>query len=157
MEGTRRHVALRRGRRGHRPRVRDARLRLLLDSHVLVWFATADRALAADVSAAIRDDDTVAAVSVASVWELEIKRAKGMLELPQDVGAQLSAADFDLLDVTLAHVVCAAELPPYHRDPFDRLLVAQARTEQFTLVTADGAVKRYDVPVMRARAGASAG
>lgn len=119
---------------------------------MLVWFATADRALAADVSAAIRDDDVVVAVSVASVWELEIKRAKGMLELPQDIGAQLNAADFDLLDVTLAHVVCAAELPSHHRDPFDRLLVAQARTERFTLVTADGSVKRYDVPILPARA-----
>lgn len=119
---------------------------------MLVWFATADRALAADVAAAIRDDNTVAAVSVASVWELEIKRAKGMLKLPQDVGAELNAAEFDLLDVTLAHVVCAAELPAHHRDPFDRLLVAQARRERLTLVTADGTLGRYDVPIMPARA-----
>ena len=125
---------------------------LLLDSHVLVWFATADRALAADVSAAIRDEDTAAAVSIASVWELEIKRAKGLLELPQDVGTQLDAAGFDLLDVTLAHVVCAAELPSHHRDPFDRLLVAQARTERLTLVTADRAIAAYDVRIMPARA-----
>lgn len=118
---------------------------------MLVWFATADRTLAADVSAAIRDDDTAAAVSVASIWELEIKRAKGLLDLPEDVGAQLNAADFDLLDVTLAHVVCAAELPFHHRDPFDRLLVAQARTERLTLVTADRAIERYDVPLMPAR------
>ena len=126
-------------------------MRLLLDSHVLVWFATADRTLAADVSAAIRDDDTAAAVSVASVWELEIKRAKGMLELPEEVGAQLNAAGFVLLDVKLAHVVRAAELPVHHRDPFDRMLVAQAQAEQLTLVTADAQIVRYDVPIMPAR------
>jgi PIN domain nuclease of toxin-antitoxin system len=89
----------------------------LLDTHVMVWFAAADPALAADVAAAIRDDANSAVVSVASVWELEIKRAKGTLAVPQDAGARLNPAGFDLLDVTLAHVVRAAELPAHHRDP----------------------------------------
>jgi PIN domain nuclease of toxin-antitoxin system len=124
----------------------------LLDSHVMVWFAAANPALAADVAAAIRDDANSAVVSVASVWELEIKRAKGMLTVPQDAGARLNAAGFDLLDVTLTHVVRAAELPSHHRDPFDRMLVAQAQAECLTLVTADAAIERYDVPLMSARA-----
>jgi PIN domain nuclease of toxin-antitoxin system len=124
----------------------------LLDSHVMVWFAAADPALAADVATAIRDDANSAAVSVASVWELEIKRAKGMLAVPQDAGVRLNAAGFDLLDVTLTHVVRAAELPSHHRDPFDRMLVAQAQAEGLTLVTADAALERYDVPLMPARA-----
>jgi PIN domain nuclease of toxin-antitoxin system len=127
-------------------------LRLLLDSHVMVWFVAADPVLAADVAAAIRDDANSAVVSVASVWELEIKRAKGLLAVPHDAGARLNTAGFDLLDVTLTHVVRAAELPAHHRDPFDRMLVAQAQTEQLTLVTADAALERYDVPLMPARA-----
>jgi PIN domain nuclease of toxin-antitoxin system len=127
-------------------------LRLLLDSHVMVWFAAADPALAADVAAAIRDDANSAAVSVASVWELEIKRAKGMLAVPQDTGVRLNTAGFDLLDVTLTHAVRAAELPSHHRDPFDRMLVAQAQAEGLTLVTGDAALDAYDVPIMPARA-----
>jgi len=127
-------------------------LRLLLDSHVMVWFAAADPVLAADVVAAIRDDANLAVVSVASVWELEIKRAKGMLAVPRDAGSRLNAAGFDLLDVTLTHVVRAAELPAHHRDPFDRMLVAQAQAEGLMLVTADAALERYDVQILPARA-----
>lgn len=127
-------------------------MRLLLDSHVIVWFAAANPVLAADVAAAIGDDGNSAVVSAASVWELEIKRAKGMLAVPQDAGPRLNAAGFSLLDVTLTHVVRAAELPSHHRDPFDRMLVAQAQAEDLTLVTADTALERYDVPLMPARA-----
>jgi PIN domain nuclease of toxin-antitoxin system len=127
-------------------------LKLLLDSHVLVWFAAADPTLASEAKRAILDDANAAIVSVASVWELELKRAKGTLRVPQDAGARLNPAGFELLDVTLPHVVRAAELPPHHRDPFDRLLIAQAQAEGLTLVTADAALERYDVPIMRARA-----
>lgn len=127
-------------------------MRLLLDSHVLLWFAQDDPALSSEVARIIRDEASLAVVSVASVWELEMKRVKGMLGVPADMGARLNPAGFDLLDVRLAHVVRAAELPAHHRDPFDRMLVAQAQTEQLTLVTADVAIERYDVPLMPARA-----
>jgi PIN domain nuclease of toxin-antitoxin system len=127
-------------------------LRLLLDSHVLLWFAQDSAALSSEVAHAIRDDASLAVVSVASIWELEMKRVKGMLDVPADMGARLNPAGFDLLDVSLSHVVRAAELPAHHRDPFDRMLVAQAQTEQLTLVTADTALERYDVPLMSARA-----
>ncbi len=126
-------------------------MNLLLDSHVLVWFATADPTLAGDAASAIVDDANAAIVSVATVWELELKRAKGTLRVPRDLGARLNPAGFELLDVTLPHVVRAAELPSHHRDPFDRLLVAQAQAEGLTLVTADGALHAYDVPILPAR------
>lgn len=124
----------------------------MLDSHVLLWFAQDDATLSSEVVRAIHDEAGRAVVSVASVWELEMKRAKGTLDVPADMGVRLNPAGFDLLDVTLTHVVRAAELPAHHRDPFDRMLVAQAQAEGLTLVTADTAIKRYDVPIMPARA-----
>lgn len=127
-------------------------MKLLLDSHVLLWFAATDAALAPEVDAAIVDDANQVLVSTASVWELEIKRRKGTLVTPADAGAQLNRGGFELLDVKLDHVVRAAELPPHHGDPFDRMLVAQAQSERAVLVTGDAALERYDVPVMRARA-----
>lgn len=127
-------------------------MRLLLDSHVLLWLASGDPSLAPDAAAAILDDTNEALVSVASVWELEVKRAKGLLTVPQDLGARLDPAGFDLLDVKLGHVVRAAQLPLHHRDPFDRMLVAQAQTEGAVLVTGDSALERYDVTLMPARA-----
>ena len=126
-------------------------MRLLLDSHVLLWLASGDPSLGSDATAAILDDANEALVSVASVWELEIKRAKGLLQIPQDLGAKLNPAGFELLDVTLGHVVRAAELPLHHRDPFDRMLVAQAQTEVAVLVTNDEALRAYDVSLMPAR------
>jgi PIN domain nuclease of toxin-antitoxin system len=127
-------------------------LKLLLDSHVLLWLAQDDSALSSHVVHAIRDEASLAVVSVASVWELEMKRVKGMLDVPADMGARLNPAGFELLDVTLTHVVRAAELPVHHRDPFDRMLVAQAQAEGLTLVTADAAIECYDVALMPARA-----
>ena len=127
-------------------------MKLLLDSHILMWLASADAALGADARDAIFDDGNRAVVSVASVWELGIKRAKGLLQTPDDLGARLNAADFQLLDVRLDHVVRAAELPHHHGDPFDRMLVAQAQSEGAVLVTGDEALGAYDVPIMRARA-----
>jgi PIN domain nuclease of toxin-antitoxin system len=125
---------------------------LLLDSHVLLWFAAGDARLAREAVTAILDERNAKLVSVASIWELEIKRSKGQLAVPADLGARLNPAGFDLLDVTLDHVVRAAELPPHHRDPFDRMLVAQAQSASATLVTADGAIGAYDVPIMPAAA-----
>jgi PIN domain nuclease of toxin-antitoxin system len=127
-------------------------LRLLLDSHVLLWFAATDPSLATDVDAAILDGANQVLISVASVWELEVKRRKGTLQTPTDVAGHVNSAGFDLLEIGLDHVVRAAELPSHHRDPFDRLLVAQAQSERAVLVTGDAALERYDVPIMRARA-----
>ena len=127
-------------------------MRLLLDSHVLLWLAGGDERLAPAAAAAIFDDANEVLVSVASIWELELKRAKGLLDVPHDLGARLNPAGFDLLEIALPHVVRAAELPPHHRDPFDRMLIAQAQTEGAVLVTGDAAIERYDVPLMPARA-----
>lgn len=121
---------------------------LLLDTHVLLWALTDDPRLSPRARAAISDGRTRLLVSAVSAWEMTIKSQLGKLRVPTDLPAQLVALHADPLDISITHCLAVAELPPYHSDPFDRLLVAQARTERLTLVTHDALVQRYDVPVL---------
>jgi PIN domain nuclease of toxin-antitoxin system len=125
-------------------------VRLLLDTHVLLWWLADDRQLSAAAAAAIDDGRNAALVSAASIWEIEIKRAKGALSAPDDIVEQVEGARFDLLPISAAHARDAGRLPRHHDDPFDRMLVAQAAAEDATLVTSDGAVAGYGVPVLTA-------
>jgi PIN domain nuclease of toxin-antitoxin system len=90
-------------------------------------------------------ESPVVYVSAASTWEIEIKRAIGKLEAPDDLEVALVASQFTDLPMTVAHSIEAARLPRHHDDPFDRMLVAQANTEGLTLVTSDRRLKSYDV------------
>ncbi len=87
-------------------------------------------------------------VSVVCAWEMRIKSALGKLTMPDDLPAQLIAARFEPLPITLAHALAAGALPPHHRDPFDRMLVAQAQLEGLTLVTHDARMRPYDVTML---------
>lgn len=87
-------------------------------------------------------------VSAATIWELSIKQAAGRLEPPEDLVVGVAALGFDEVPVEYRHAVAAAQLPLHHRDPFDRMLVAQAVVEGLTLVTRDRRIRRYDVPVL---------
>jgi PIN domain nuclease of toxin-antitoxin system len=126
-------------------------MRLLLDSHVFVWAKTAPENLSDAATAAIIDPDNEVFVSLATAWELWIKHAKKPIAgfasvLDGGAAAFLAAAqgsDIRLLDITLKHAESAAALPPIHRDPFDRMLIAQATVDQLTLVSADPAIARY--------------
>ena len=125
-------------------------MRLLLDTHVLLWWLADDDRL----SAAAREAVNVAAevrFSVASVWEIAIKRALGRLEVPEDYLEAVDASNIRLLPITGPHAEAAGALPRHHDDPFDRMLVAQAWTEELTLVTADRRLPDYSVPVLLAR------
>ena len=125
-------------------------MKLLLDTHVLLWWTAGADRLATPAADAIRDPGNAALVSAASVWEIEIKRAKGLLTTPDDLLDQVAASDFDLLAIDARHATAAARLPAHHRDPFDRLLVAQAVAEGAALVTADRALAAYGVPILAA-------
>jgi PIN domain nuclease of toxin-antitoxin system len=92
-------------------------------------------------------------VSAASVWEIEIKRARGRLKAPEDVLGMVHDAGFSRLQITFEHALEAGRLPPIHRDPFDRMLVAQARLEGMTLATADARIRLYDVQVLEVARG----
>jgi PIN domain nuclease of toxin-antitoxin system len=123
-------------------------VRLLLDSHVFLWWKMRDPRLSPIVMGAIADATEVY-VSSATAWELGLKVSLGKLRLPETVEEGVSAAGFHELPVTFAHTRIAVSLPPLHHDPFDRMLVAQARCESLTLVTHDDRILLYEVPVLR--------
>jgi PIN domain nuclease of toxin-antitoxin system len=125
-------------------------MRLLLDSHVIVWWALFPGRLRAGTREAIIAPDNEIFVSAASICELGLKIARQKLRLPADYASHLLAHGFDELPVSIAHAGRAITLPPLHGDPFDRLLVAQALEEGLVLVTGDQAVIRYDVPTLEA-------
>jgi PIN domain nuclease of toxin-antitoxin system len=127
-------------------------LRLLLDSHVVLWLATLDPILPRETVDRLVDDANDVLISAASIWELEIKSAKGRLTAPPDLLDRVEEAGFRLIDVTPDNALDAARLPRHHGDPFDRMLVAQAQAEAAVLVTHDDTLAAYDVPVMRAGA-----
>ena len=125
-------------------------MRLLLDTHALLWSLAAPERLDPDARQAIEDARSAVLVSAASVWEMAIKAALGKLTTPDDLDDQLRLNRFDVLPITLAHARAVEHLPPLHRDPFDRMLVVQAQVEGLTLVTRDRLVQQYAVPWMRA-------
>ena len=125
-------------------------MKLLLDSHVVVWWSVYPGRLRAGTRAAIVSADNEVFLSAASVWELGLKIARGKLALPEDYAPRLLAHGFDELAVSIAHAARATTLPPLHGDPFDRLLIAQALEEGLMLVTSDQAILRYDVPTLEA-------
>jgi PIN domain nuclease of toxin-antitoxin system len=122
-------------------------LSLLLDTHVVLWWLTDDPTLPDDIKARL-DDEPAVYVSAATVWEVAIKQAIGKLGGPSDLPELVLASGFKELPITAAHAITAGRLPMVHRDPFDRILVAQASCENMTLVTRDGNCQKYDVDVL---------
>ena len=123
--------------------------KLLLDTNVFLWWRMDDARLGAAARSAIQAAEMVF-VSSASAWEAAIKQAIGRLDLPEPLSQGAAASGFEMLPVTFAHAEAAGALPLHHTDPFDRMLVAQAQVEELVLVTADGVLSRYAVPILRA-------
>lgn len=118
-------------------------MKLLLDTHVYLWSRTEPSRLAAKERAALRDPGNELFLSVASAWEIEIKRGIGKLDAPDDWMERTEEFGVKWLPVRAEHVRALRLLPPIHRDPFDRILVAQSRIENILLVTHDPFVRRY--------------
>ena len=118
---------------------------LLLDTHALLWWLANDLRLGPRARAAIIEPDREVLVSVASLWEARIKQTLGKLELPEGFRSAIAEQGFRELAVRGDHTDELARLPMHHRDPFDRLLVAQARHDALTLVTSDERIAMYDV------------
>lgn len=123
-------------------------MRLLLDTHVLLWWAEDD--LQAEAEAAIVDEANELVVSAATIWEAKIKEASGKLNVPVDLVSAARERGVSELSITWPHAVEAAGLPRHHTDPFDRVLIAQAQIEGLTLVTRDAVFEKYAVTLLRA-------
>jgi PIN domain nuclease of toxin-antitoxin system len=123
--------------------------RLLLDTNVVVWLLLNDRAaVSAPAVEALTDERNSIALSAVSVWEIAIKRSLGKLRIAPEWPDALTRLDFEQLPVTSLHARQVEHLPWHHRDPFDRLLVAQATVERQALVSADPQLARYGVDVI---------
>ncbi|MCB0915734.1 MAG: type II toxin-antitoxin system VapC family toxin [Actinobacteria bacterium] len=124
-------------------------MRLLLDTHALLWWL-ADAPLSTVARDLIADPTNVVYVSAASGWEISVKTALGKLVAPDDLESSLTDCNFDSLPISFSHALAAGRLPPHHRDPFDRMLIAQAQHEGLTLITRDPRFEPYDVTTLRA-------
>jgi PIN domain nuclease of toxin-antitoxin system len=126
--------------------------RLLLDTHTFLWWIDDAPELTVTARRAIADVNHECYLSVASCWEMAIKSSLGKLRLARPVerfvSEQLTANGFTLLNIELHHTAKVEKLPFHHRDPFDRLLIAQAMTEKLTIVTADSVFSDYGVKVL---------
>jgi PIN domain nuclease of toxin-antitoxin system len=123
-------------------------LKLLLDTHAALWWLSGDERFGEEAARQLTDDTNQVLLSAAVVWEIAIKRSLGKLDAPSDLAPTLLAAGAQALAVTLDHAAAAEHLPWHHRDPFDRLLVAQAAIERAVLVSHDEALAPYGVTLV---------
>jgi PIN domain nuclease of toxin-antitoxin system len=126
------------------------RLRLLLDTHVMLWAISDPERLSVQARSAIASEENEVFVSVISPWEIAIKKSRNRIETPDDLDRGLESSRFKLLPVLLRHTKAIESMPHHHRDPFDRMLVAQAIVDGMTLVTADRKLTRYAVALLPA-------
>mgnify|MGYP000541817322 CR=1 FL=1 len=124
-------------------------MNLLLDTHVFIWLSLAPEQLSEPVTDLLMDEKNLWFLSLASVWEMQIKRQLGKLSLnlplPELIASQQQTNGLQLLPIELNHIFTLENLPQFHRDPFDRLLIAQAITEQIPLLSIDTVFDHYPV------------
>ena len=125
-------------------------MNLLLDTHPLLWWLEDNPTLSEKARNVIADVGNVVFVSAASAWEIAIKKSLGKLEVPDDLDEVVKANGFEELPIGIPHALAVGALPPHHKDPFDRMLIAQAKIEHLTLVTRDESVKQYGIPFLQA-------
>ena len=124
-------------------------MRLLLDTHVVLWELAGSRRVSPAAQEAI-EQATELLFSVVSFAEIGVKAAAGKLAVPRDLHGHVLRSGVQVLRLDADHGIAVADLPMHHRDPFDRLLIAQARSEQLTIITADSRISDYDVPLIDA-------
>ena len=120
-------------------------MNLLIDTHILLWWLADHPALSIEARSLISNAKNLIFVSTASVWEIIIKKSIGKLKAPDDIEKVLQENNFKELSMTLEHVLMIGNLPNHHHDPFDRMLIAQAKCNRLTLITADAKLALYDV------------
>ena len=126
-------------------------MNLLLDTHAVIWFITEDDQLPINIKESIEDAANTCFVSIASLWEMGIKYSLGKLDLKADLKNIFELIDqsgLTILPITPTHILANTTLDFHHRDPFDRLIIAQAKSEALTLISKDGEFKDYDIKLL---------
>lgn len=116
----------------------------LLDTHVFIWAMEASQRLSQDIKDQITDPGNKVFISIATIWEIVIKRKIKKIKVKFDLAGSVEKADFHLLPIQISHVLNLDGLPLHHKDPFDRILIAQAKVEGLTLITSDQKFKKYE-------------
>ena len=124
-------------------------MQLLLDTHALIWWLSKDSKLSVEAKDAIADPDNIVFVSAASAWEIAIKKSLGKLQAPDDLKIQIEEKRFTPLDINIDHALAVEKLPLHHQDPFDRILIAQAISENLIIVTRDKKFEDYEVKTIK--------
>ncbi|MBT3224824.1 MAG: type II toxin-antitoxin system VapC family toxin [Deltaproteobacteria bacterium] len=125
-------------------------MNLFLDTHVLLWWLDDNSRLSKQAKNYIADVDNIIFVSAVVIWEIRIKEALGKLEIAADFFNIVKQQGFEILSITAQHANKVGDIPMHHRDPFDRMLIAQAIEESLTIVTHDRAFKAYEIPLIEA-------
>ena len=125
-------------------------MNLLLDTHVLLWWLDDNPTLSSEARAAISESTNIVFVSATVIWEIRIKQSLGKLKIPKNFREVLEIQPFEMLDITPEHAHKISSLANYHRDPFDRMLIAQAMVERFTLITRDENIMKYKISIIKA-------
>lgn len=121
-------------------------MRYLIDTHIFLWWLKGDKQLKASIRKLIENPKNRIFVSVAVAWEMSIKHKAGKLPLKTSIKRSFSVAGFELLDINLEHVLQLAGLPSLHKDPFDRIMLAQSIKENLSFVTSDKKIAKYKIP-----------
>ena len=124
-------------------------MHLLLDTHTLIWWLANNPTLSDTAFDAIASSNNLVFVSAASAWEIAIKKSLGKLQAPDDLKQQLEKQRFTSLPINIDHALAIKELPYHHKDPFDRILIAQAMYEQLTIVSRDRLIAAYDIAIIK--------
>jgi PIN domain nuclease of toxin-antitoxin system len=120
-------------------------LKLLLDTHALLWWLAADKQLSEKAAKAIAEPQNIVFVSAASIWEVRIKESLRKIKLPAKLLETIALEKFELLSISAQHADVVSALPKIHKDPFDRMLIAQSKVEGLLFVTADSTLQSYGI------------
>lgn len=125
-------------------------MRYLIDTHIFIWAMENKKSLSESIKNEITDPNNTVFISVATVWEIIIKNAKKKLKAPKDIKGDIEASNFQLLPIGIEHVLEVKKLLNIHKDPFDRILIAQTKAEGLTLITSDAKIWKYKIPLVKA-------
>ena len=124
-------------------------MKLLLDTHTLIWWLANDPTLSQAAKKVISNPDNLVFISAGSAWEMAIKKSLGKLDVPDDLEIQIHNHNFEPLPITIAHGLAVEKLPHHHNDPFDRIIIAQAICESMTVITRDKKFSSYNISILK--------